>query len=158
MRIRRTIFLCLLVLVSSLTVFPQQEIPNDLEITLQRSRCFGWCPSYSLTIHGDGTVRFTPLSPFAYIGEGEMPKLPLEGGLSTDQLLVLLSEFEKIRFHSLRRRYGSNEYKRNAYCPRIETDASSAEVTIVKNRKRKTVSLSRVQRLTNTQRPYRSRK
>ena len=140
MRITRAIFLCLFVLVMGLTVIAQQEIPRDLEISLQRSTCYGWCPSYSLTIHGDGAVKFTPLSPFVYIGRGETPKFPLEGKISADQLLVLLSEFEKIRFYSLSRRYGSDEYKRSANCPRVETDASSAEVTIAKDGKRKTVS------------------
>lgn len=140
MRLKRTIFPCLFILVASLSAFSQQKIPNDLEITLQRTRCFGWCPSYSLTIHSDGTVRFIPLSDFAYIGKGEIPRFPLEGSVTAGQLLVLLSEFEKIRFHSLSRRYGSDEYKRSANCPRVSTDSPSAEVTIVKAGKRKTVS------------------
>ncbi len=32
---------------------------SKIEITLQRSACFGVCPAYKVTIHGDGLVVFT---------------------------------------------------------------------------------------------------
>lgn len=140
MRIKSSILPCLFFLVASLTVFAQQETPKDLEIGLQRSQCFGSCPSYSLTIHEDGTVKFIPLSSFAYIGKGERPKFPLEGKISADQLSFLLSEFDKIRFNSLSRRYGSVKYKTSANCPLVATDAPSVELTLIRAGKRKTVS------------------
>lgn len=33
--------------------------PADIEITLERSACFGTCPDYRVTITGDGSVRFS---------------------------------------------------------------------------------------------------
>ena len=32
--------------------------PEDFAITLQRSACFGSCPDYRVTVHGDGLVEF----------------------------------------------------------------------------------------------------
>ena len=139
MRTFRIIRLTIFIAVGSVSIFAQQEIPSDLEITLMRTRCFGWCPHYSLTITADGVVKFTPLAGFAYIGKGEVPKFPIGGQISTDQIRHLLAEFEKIKFNSLRDRYGSDSYKRSAACPKISTDALSAELSIVEGGKRKTV-------------------
>lgn len=33
--------------------------PEDIEITLERSACYGTCPDYRVTIRGDGKVRFS---------------------------------------------------------------------------------------------------
>ncbi|MFC4763520.1 DUF6438 domain-containing protein [Dyella koreensis] len=33
--------------------------PDEVAITLERSACFGSCPVYKVTIHGDGHVQFT---------------------------------------------------------------------------------------------------
>lgn len=33
--------------------------PDDVEVTLERSSCYGTCPDYRVTIKGDGTVRFS---------------------------------------------------------------------------------------------------
>jgi len=47
------------VLGCSLAQAQHSEIPLDqVEIRLERSACFGFCPVYSVTVHGDGTVEF----------------------------------------------------------------------------------------------------
>jgi len=33
-------------------------LPKFKIITLERTRCFGWCPVYKITIFSDGTVRY----------------------------------------------------------------------------------------------------
>ncbi|PSO09927.1 MULTISPECIES: TonB family protein [unclassified Sphingobium] len=33
--------------------------PEDIEITLERSACYGTCPDYRVTIRGDGKIRFS---------------------------------------------------------------------------------------------------
>lgn len=33
--------------------------PEDVEITLERSACYGTCPDYRVTIQGDGKIRFS---------------------------------------------------------------------------------------------------
>ncbi len=38
--------------------FPDPLPPTNFSIHLSRSGCFGSCPSYSVTIQGDGTVRY----------------------------------------------------------------------------------------------------
>lgn len=37
--------------------------PDDVAITLARSACYGACPAYTVTIHGDGLVHFTTGTP-----------------------------------------------------------------------------------------------
>lgn len=34
------------------------EALRDFSITLERTDCFGTCPSYTVTLHGDGSVRY----------------------------------------------------------------------------------------------------
>jgi hypothetical protein len=102
--------------------------------------CFGWCPAYTLTIRADGTVKFTPTGAYAYRGDGAVPSFPLTGVITADQLRVLIAEFEKIKFYSLRNHYGRAEkFKSGPSCPSFSTDSPSADVSIVKNGKRKTV-------------------
>lgn len=38
--------------------FPDPDPSTNFSITLSRSACFGTCPSYSVTVHGDGTVKY----------------------------------------------------------------------------------------------------
>ncbi len=38
--------------------FPEKVDRSTLEFQLDRTRCFGSCPSYTVSIEGDGTVRF----------------------------------------------------------------------------------------------------
>ena len=42
-----------------LAPFPQVSDMSQVSITLRRSGCYGSCPSYSVTIHGDGRVDYT---------------------------------------------------------------------------------------------------
>lgn len=141
MRVFRMFTLGIFVFVLGPNAVAQQEIPKDLEITLIRYPCFGWCPHYSLTISADGIVKFMPLGPPAYRGQGEKPRFPLMGNMTGDQLKILLAEFERIRFTSLRRRYGSaGKSKVGPSCPKYWTDSSSAQISIVKAGKGKTVS------------------
>lgn len=141
MRILSVVGLAILITLGNPAAFAQQEIPSDLVITLARYPCYGWCPSYSLTIGSDGVVKFAPLPeyPYAYLGKGEISKLPIMGNIPADQIALLLKEFEKIKFNSLRKQYGSEKYKSSWTCPKVATDSASAEITIVRDGKRKTV-------------------
>lgn len=42
----------------TLIQFPESVDRNTLEFQLERTRCLGSCPSYTISIEGDGTVRF----------------------------------------------------------------------------------------------------
>ena len=118
-----------------------QPIPKDLEITLERTMCWGWCPAYTLVISSDGTVKFTPVGTYVYLPDGPAPSFPLIDHVTPEQLRVLTAEFEKIRFHSLRKRYGrAGSSSDGPSCPNYWTDSPSAFLTLVSNGKRKSVS------------------
>jgi hypothetical protein len=94
-----------------------------------------------MTITADGTMKFTPEGAFAIRGDGPMPSLPITGRITADRLNELLTGFRLIKFFSLQRRYGSaGRGKTGPSCPEYSTDSSSADVTLVINGKRKTVS------------------
>jgi hypothetical protein len=138
--LRITVFLAALLAGGALSAYSQREIPKDLAITLERSMCFGWCPADILTITADGTVKFTPRGAYAYRGDGMMPSFPLTGSITADQLSALLNEFEKIKFYSLRNHYGRAERSNGGpSCPKSWTDNPSADITIVRNGKQKSV-------------------
>lgn len=44
----------------SITPFPYSRRGEyeDVTITLERTVCFGVCPDYVVTVHGDGTVEY----------------------------------------------------------------------------------------------------
>jgi len=44
-------------------------LPSSFDITLERTRCFGACPAYKVTIDGDGRVRWTGEDHVVAIGE-----------------------------------------------------------------------------------------
>jgi hypothetical protein len=138
--LRVTVFLVALFVVGGLPVYSQEAVPKDLVITLERTMCFGWCPAYTITIGAGGAVKFTPTGSFAYRGDGAVPSFPLTGRVTAEQLKVLVAEFEKIKFYSLRKNYG-RAWKSSigSSCPSYSTDSPSANITIVRNGKRKSV-------------------
>lgn len=104
------------------------DIPKDLFITLERTLCYGFCPSYKLTISADGSVVF----------EGrEHVKKPgvSKSHLSQVELRQLVAEFEKADFFSLRNRY----HEPADGCDAFVTDNPSAITSIRINGKTKTV-------------------
>jgi hypothetical protein len=93
----------------------KNEIPKDTIISLERTRCFGTCPSYKLTISANGTVVFEG---HQYVKQ----KGRVKDHISEDKLRELISEFEKINYFSSR-----NKYEDEADgCPVTATDMSSA--------------------------------
>ncbi|HEX3810361.1 MAG TPA: DUF6438 domain-containing protein [Rhizomicrobium sp.] len=56
--------------------FPPIKDWNTLRITLQRSPCFGRCPTYKVEIHGDGTVIYRGGSFVAVTGERSVKIAP----------------------------------------------------------------------------------
>lgn len=139
-RLQITVLTCVLLICGSSSTFAQKDIPKDFTVTLERTMCFGSCPAYTVTIHGDGTTTFTPLKNFAHRGDGPMPSLPLTGKLTPNQLAMLFSEVKKIRFFSLQTHYGKDGgSKMNSRCPDYSTDSPSAFIRIVAEGKRKTV-------------------
>jgi hypothetical protein len=71
---------------------------KDVQITLARTPCFGFCPVYDLTIRGDGTVVYTGTGYVATRGRQE-------GHISTAQVQELLAFFNKVAYTALQPEY-----------------------------------------------------
>lgn len=71
--------------------------PTDIQnvvITLKRSACFGICPTYNITIYGNGTV--------IYEGTANVNMTGIQiSNIAEDNLRLLISEFKKIDYFSL---------------------------------------------------------
>lgn len=65
-----------------------------IEISLQRTPCFGSCPVYSVSVDGDGNVH--------YFGEYFVPVLGDQSSrISRETVLQLIHAFERVDFFSL---------------------------------------------------------
>lgn len=114
------------------------EVPADTLMTLQRTGCYGLCPSYTLTITDDGTVVFNATS--YWVGEGKDLRHKESGVLiskvSQEQIRELIAEFEKANYFSLQ-----DTYTDAHGCPGgIVTDSPSAYTSIQINGRSKAVS------------------
>src|SRR6266404_6290314 len=82
-----------------LCLFGQRDIPKDTVITLERTECYGTCPSYKLSILANGEVVF--------VGERNVKRVgKVKGRINQDHLKQLLAEFERINYFSLKDDYG----------------------------------------------------
>jgi len=103
-------------------------------MTLERFPCFGTCLTYKLTISVDGSVLFEPKEDFTVVSDGV-----IKSRINKDQLVQIISEFEKIKFFSLKNTYGRSwKLKSSKTCPEVRTDRSSAEISFrMKGKKKK---------------------
>src|SRR6266849_6450350 len=98
-------------------------------IAMERSVCFGTCPSYRVTVASDGTVTF----------EGRdfvKTKGTATAQIKPDDFNKLVTEFQKIKYFSLDDKYEPGP----PGCPVSATDASYARTSIQINGKTKGVS------------------
>jgi uncharacterized protein DUF6438 len=103
------------------------SLPHDPVITLERTRCYGPCPAYKLTIMEDGTVLY----------EGEdfvRVKGKARGRITKAALEELVGEFEKIDYTHL-----ADEYVEGTNCPQAWTDHPAATTSLNWKGKQKTV-------------------
>ncbi|MES2766344.1 MAG: DUF6438 domain-containing protein [Bacteroidota bacterium] len=95
---------------------------ENLQITLEKTPCYGMCPTYSLKIYGDGKV--------VWDGTKNVKKEAQDSAMiSQDEIVKLVNSFDVNNFYSFNDRYES----------RMVTDLPSTTVTIVKNGERKSV-------------------
>ena len=95
---------------------------DNAVITLERTACFGFCPVYKITIHGDGTVIYEGKDFVATEGK-------VETTINQEKIKQLISEFEEIDYFSLQ----------DEYTERTITDAPSTITSITIDGKTKTV-------------------
>src|SRR5258706_8044593 len=97
-------------------------------ITLERSVCFGTCPSYIVTLASDGKVTWEGRDFVKTIGKATAQIRP-------EAFDKLVKEFEKIKFATLDDKYETG----TRGCPESATDNPSAQVSIRTNGKTKGV-------------------
>lgn len=71
---------------------------SNVEISLTRSVCFGFCPAYTVTISGDGQVRYEGRRFVNVVGE-QTATIPRE------DVAQLLRRFDEVGFNNLRDAY-----------------------------------------------------
>ena len=98
---------------------------KTLTIQLERIACYGTCPAYSVTIHGDGRVEYSGKSRVKETGARE-------GRIEMDKIKALASEFAKIKFLSFDEDYAGKKCK--GYCTDMATAVTELKIRGVAHR------------------------
>ena len=101
--------------------FPQIRDWKSVRITLERTGCFGTCPSYRLEVHGDGTVRYMGTDFVAITGEHS-------DRISEVAVRQLVDAFRAVRYFSLNDRYEARMTDNPTYKTSIAFDNVSKSV------------------------------
>ncbi len=108
------------------TTPPDQPVPKvreahdlDLEISLQRTACFGMCPVFDVTIARDGTLHYVGRRNVAELGERTRR-------LSRTQMLALARSVDHVHFFELDRQ---GHEPANQACRTITNGAGSTTTT-----------------------------
>jgi len=91
---------------------------KTLTVNLERTRCYGNCPAYALTIHGDGRVEYVGKQ-YVKVTESR------DGRIDSAAVKGLVAEFARAKFLSLPEDYSESKCS----CRRC-TDMASAVVEI----------------------------
>ena len=101
--------------------FPEIKNWSSVRITLRRTGCFGTCPSYKLTIFGDGTV--------VYNGDGYVPYCgEYRGHIPIDAVRQLVNQFRAADYFNLFDRYALNATDLPTYITSITFDDNTKSV------------------------------
>ena len=126
---------CLLVLIATISASPADQ-PADLDslsdtdlkaltVRMERTACYGTCPAYTVTIHGDGRVE--------YDGKGHVKeKGAQEGRVEPDTIKTLAKEFAKAKFLALTEDYSGENCAR--YCTDMATAVTELNLKEVNHR------------------------
>ena len=106
------------------------ELTKDTVITLDRSACYGYCPEYTLTISGDGSVVFV-----LRMNGKEVRKVT--SIISQEKLKEIIKEFNKADYFSLKDKYINQE---DDGCPEYWTDQPDVNTSIKTNGRIKSIS------------------
>jgi hypothetical protein len=115
----------------------EPPIPADTFITMERTGCYGTCPSYTLAVSAGGSVVFNSPSYWVEADGTRLVKRSgvVKGRVSREQVRELIAEFEKANFFSLQ------DYYRDARdgCPEVATDMPRAFTSIQISGRKKSV-------------------
>ena len=101
-----------------LTSLPDADV-KTLTVQLERTACYGNCPAYTVTIHGDGRVEYNGKT---YVKEKGLR----EGRIEADQIKSLLNEFATAKFFTLSENYSGENCTR--YCTDMPTAVTEINV------------------------------
>ena len=94
--------------------FPSDNrIPDDLNIRLERTQCYGTCPAYTLTVKADGGVTFVGRKFTKTEGQAS-------GEIDQAKIRELIQEFKKANFFAFE----------NSYTPRRGSDCATDGPTV----------------------------
>jgi ankyrin repeat protein len=102
--------------------FPVVNDPTHVVMTLSRSGCYGFCPSYSVEIHGDGSTMFKGENFVVFAGEHHER-------LSPGQIDEIVDAFRKADYFSLKDEYTCNVTDNPTYKTSFEVNGVSKQVT-----------------------------
>ena len=103
-------------------LFPTTNDLSGVVMTLSRSRCWGFCPAYSVEIHGDGSVIYKGESYVVVTGEHR-------DHLSPEQVSEILEAFRKADYFSLKDKYSYGVTDQAAYRTSLQIDQIKKAVT-----------------------------
>ena len=104
-------------------------VPAGATITMERNRCYGTCPNYSLTITSAGKVTYRGKNFVKTRGTRKTR-------IARNQVAAWFSELERIGFFSLKERYELVEDG----CASAVSDSASITITVKLGRKSHTVT------------------
>ncbi|OQW63120.1 MAG: hypothetical protein A4S17_07305 [Proteobacteria bacterium HN_bin10] len=94
---------------------------NDVQITLSRGVCFGFCPEYTVTVSGAGEVRYEGRRFVNVVGQRTAT-------VSREEVARLVRRFDEIGFDSLRDAYRSQVTDLPTYVVSITRDGRTKTV------------------------------
>jgi hypothetical protein len=94
---------------------------EDVTITLERRPCFGTCPVYSITVEGNGRVRYEGT---AYVSVVRSDT----DSISSEQVALLVAEFDRVGYEQMADRYAYGEPS----CPSYVSDAPSTITSLTR--------------------------
>lgn len=94
---------------------------SDVEIGLTRGACYGFCPVYTVTINGEGEVRYEGRRFVNAVGE-RTSTIPRE------DVARLLARFDEIGFSNLRDAYRAEVSDLPTYTVRLTRDGQTKTV------------------------------
>jgi len=124
-----TLFAFAILALAAISVSAQgAKIPSDLQITLQRTMCFGTCPDYTLTIKANGTVTFKG-------GRFTKIKGTARSHITKASLRSLVRAFDRVDINSF-----DDDYSHGGACEGFATDMPSEIISIRRDRNTKRVN------------------
>lgn len=94
---------------------------NSLQITLERGVCFGACPDYTVTVHGDGRVVFEGRRFVAKEGRQEAT-------ISRNAVRALYAKFRAADFYALKDEYRAQVTDLPTYVVTLSVDGRTKRV------------------------------